>query len=63
MFLPQVKNIFASRTQILRPKHFFPSSATMKTNGSADNTVREKTLSLVRGSLRLHEQGQEEAGV
>lgn len=21
MFLPQVKNIFASRTQILRPKH------------------------------------------
>ena len=31
MFLPGVKNIFASRTQILRPKHMFPSSATMKT--------------------------------
>ena len=31
MFLPRVKNIFASRTQILRPKHMFPSLATMKT--------------------------------
>ena len=31
MFLPQVKNIFASRTQILRPKHLFPRLATMKT--------------------------------
>ena len=27
MFLPGVKNIFASRTQILRPKHMFPSLA------------------------------------
>ena len=25
--LPRVKNIFASRTQILRPKHMFPSLA------------------------------------
>jgi len=50
MFLPQVKNIFAPRTQILRSKHFFPSLATMKTNGNAGNTVQEKTLSLVRGS-------------
>ena len=31
MFLPEFKNIFASRTQILRPKHMFPSLATMKT--------------------------------
>ena len=31
MFLPGVKNIFASRTQILRPKHMFPSLASMKT--------------------------------
>ena len=31
MFLPEVKNISASRTQILRPKHMFPSLATMKT--------------------------------
>ena len=30
MFLPQVKNIFASRTQILLP-NMFPSLATMKT--------------------------------
>ena len=30
MFLPRVKNIFASRTQILLPKHMFPSLATMK---------------------------------
>ena len=28
MFLPGVKNIFASRTQILRPKHMLPSLAT-----------------------------------
>ena len=28
MFLPGVKNIFAFRTQILRPKHMFPSLAT-----------------------------------
>ena len=28
MFLPGVKNIFASRTQILRPKHMFPSLVT-----------------------------------
>ena len=28
MFLPEVKNIFASRTQTLRPKHMFPSLAT-----------------------------------
>ena len=28
MFLPEVKTFFASRTQILRPKHMFPSLAT-----------------------------------
>ena len=27
VFLPGVKNIVASRTQILRPKHMFPSLA------------------------------------
>ena len=27
MFLPGVKNIFAPRTQILRPKRMFPSLA------------------------------------
>jgi len=31
MFLFEVKNIFVSRTQILRPQHAFPSLATMKT--------------------------------
>ena len=31
MLLPQVKNIFASRTQILLPKHMFPSFGTVKT--------------------------------
>ena len=31
MFLPGVKNIFASRTQILPPKHMFSSLATIKT--------------------------------
>ena len=28
LFLPGVKNIFAFQTQILRPKHMFPSLAT-----------------------------------
>ena len=28
MFLTRVKNIFASRTQILSPKHMFPTLAT-----------------------------------
>ena len=28
MFLPEVKNIFVSRTQVLRPKHMFPNLAT-----------------------------------
>ena len=31
MFLPEVKNIFDSRTQTLLSKHAFPSLATMKT--------------------------------
>jgi len=31
MFLPEVKNIFISRTQILRPQHMFPSLATIET--------------------------------
>jgi len=31
MFLPEVKNIFVSRTQLLCPKHMFLSLATMKT--------------------------------
>ena len=32
MFFNQVKNIFASRTQILLPKHMFPSLVTEETN-------------------------------
>ena len=31
MFLIEDKNIFVSRTQLLRPQHMFPSLATMKT--------------------------------
>ena len=30
VFLPEVKSIFASWTQMLRPKHMFPSLATTK---------------------------------
>jgi len=32
MFLPELKNIFVSGTQILRPQHMFPSLATMLGN-------------------------------
>ena len=31
MFLPEVKNIFASQKQMLLSKHMFPSLATMET--------------------------------
>ena len=31
LFLPKVKNIFVSRTQIVRPQHMFPSLATIET--------------------------------
>jgi len=31
LLLPEVKNIFVSRTQILRPQQVFPSLTTMKT--------------------------------
>ena len=31
MFLPEVKNIFVSRTQILCPQHMFPSLAAIET--------------------------------
>ena len=31
MFLPGVKNIFVSRTQLLLPQHMLPSLATMET--------------------------------
>ena len=45
MFLPEVKNIFASRTQILRPKHMFPSLAT------PGNTTRNIVSATVFPSL------------
>ena len=31
VFLTEVKNIFVSRTQLLRAQHMFPTVATMKT--------------------------------
>jgi len=31
MFLPEVKNFFVSRTQVLLPQDMFPSLATMET--------------------------------
>ena len=36
MFLNQVKNIFALRTQILLPKHMFPSLATQGNTSGND---------------------------
>ena len=47
IFSPRVKNIFASRTQILRPKHMFPSLATL--GNTTRNTVSATMfLSLAR---------------
>ena len=41
MFLPGVKNIFASRTQILRPKHMFPS---LVTPGNITRNIASATM-------------------
>ena len=50
VFLPGVKNIFASRTQILRPKHMFPSLATP---GNITRNIVSATMlpSLVRSFI------------
>ena len=52
MFLPRVKNIFASRTQILRPKHMFLSLATA---GNITRNIVSATMfpSLARPSIFL----------
>ena len=52
MFLPGVKNIFASRTQILRPKHMFPSLATP---GNITRNIVSATMfpSLARAEVKL----------
>ena len=42
LFLPGVKNIFASRTQILRQKHMFPSLATLENIYSINKPIRVK---------------------
>jgi len=47
MFLNQVKNIFASQTQILLPKHVFPSLATQG-NMSGNNVFATMFPSLAR---------------
>ena len=51
MFLPGVKNIFASRTQILCPKHMFPSLAT---TGNITRNIVSATMfhSLARVPLK-----------
>ena len=53
MFLLQVKNIFASRTQILRPQHMFPSLATPE-NMTRNNVSATMFPSLAR-ALRKKE--------
>jgi len=47
MFLPELKNIFVSRKQILRPQHMFPSLATMKTR-----LIRFQCRSLIKSVLQ-----------
>ena len=42
LFLPGVKNIFASRTQILRQRHMFPSLATLGNIYGIDKSIRVK---------------------
>ena len=47
VFLPEVKNIFASRTQFLRPKQTFPSLAT-RGNIASNNVSATMFPSLAR---------------
>ena len=53
MFLPQVKNIFATRTQILLPKHMFPCLATMKAMLTSFQCCSLKTFPSNKVSLLL----------
>ena len=64
MFLPGVKNIFASRTQILRPKHMFPSLATMKTmlTRFQCRSLSKKCLLSVLTTIKMADCGEIEAG-
>ena len=52
-FLNQVKNIFASRTQILRPKRMFPSLASQG-NTSGNNVSVPMFPSLARPLPYFH---------
>ena len=47
MFLPEVKNIFVSRTQLLRPQQMFPSLATQG-NITSNNVSATMFPSLAR---------------
>ena len=47
MFLPEVKNIFVSRTRILRPQHMFPSLAN-RGNITSNNVSATMFASLAR---------------
>ena len=51
MFLNQVKNIFASQTQILLPKRMFPSLATQG-NMSGNNVSATMFPTLARSLLK-----------
>lgn len=48
-FLPEVKNIFVSRTQILRPKDMFPNSATMRTVSFQCRSLIEQCFLAING--------------
>ena len=51
MFLPEVKNIFVSRTQLLHPQQMFPSLGTQG-NITSNNVSATMFPSLARPSLR-----------
>ena len=55
MFLPQVKNIFASRKQISRLKHMFPSLATMKTMLTSFQCCWSKRTRMADGEVEAEE--------
>ena len=55
MFLPGVKNIFASRTQILRPKRMFHSLATPGNRDITRNIISATMFPSLARALRILE--------
>ena len=60
MFLPEVKNIFASQTQMFLSKHTFPSLATTKTMLTRSQYCCGKQTKIAEGEVEVEEKEKKE---